>query len=633
LRVYYEVLVSLVNQQNCTEVHTGLSPALLHSSSSNRCVDYLRLSRTNDNQGDVTTSSHPIQKEITSEKLNGLIQLADELLQTEPREALIPAHEAIELAKTLNDDYALAQGLRCLGLSHYHLSDYDVALRFMFEAVELAKSLQDLMTLSECERICGSIYLSQGRLSEALQRFEVSLDLAQQTGNQNAQSSALNNIAIIYRAFEENERALEFENQNLKLSQSIGDVKSIIRASNAIGLIHLELAENKSEQDPERKQELLLALDLFEQALQAARETQFRPAEIALLNNIGCVYMARHEPQKALEFFDAQLEIAQAFGDRKRFANGIVDSGRAHLALGNLNLAFDLISEAHQAFEEVGAHDELAKTHKDLSAIFEARGNITLALEHFKQFHTLEATVKSDAAKQRTQTLAAKFDLEKSRLESEMYRIRTTELESKVAERTQEVLDAQFEMLERLANAAEFRDSDTGTHTRRVGRIASAVGKRLGLPREDALLLRSAAQLHDIGKIGIPDAILFKRGTLTDVEWEIMKSHTTLGAKMLEDGKSRLLQMAEEIAMTHHERFDGTGYPVGLVGTDIPLTGRVVAVVDMYDALLSERPYKGAWSKTDALYEIKRVAGTHFDPAVVRVFLDVIESDLTEAWD
>jgi putative nucleotidyltransferase with HDIG domain len=366
---------------------------------------------------------------------------------------------------------------------------------------------------------------------------------------------------------------------------------------------------------------------LFEEALKPARETQFRQAEIALLNNIGCVYMARHDPKKALEYFDAQLEIAQAFGDRKRFANGIVDSGRAHLALGNLDLAFNLIWEAHQAFEEVGAHDELAKTHKDLSAIYEARGEIALALENFKQFHTLEATVKSDAAKQRTQTLAAKFDLEKSRLESQMYRIRTDELEVKVAERTQQLLDSQFEMLERLANAAEFRDSDTGTHTRRVGRIAAAVGARLGISSEDTQLLRSAAQLHDIGKIGIPDSILLKEGKLTEQEWEIMKSHTTLGAKMLEDGKSRLLQMAEEIALTHHERFDGSGYPLALTGTNIPLTGRVVAVVDMYDALLSERPYKGAWSRSDALFEIKRVAGTHFDPEVVRVFLDVLEGE------
>ena len=606
----------------------------LHFASTKRWVDYLRSARIKDYLGEITTSnSTQVQQEVTTEHLNRLIQLAESLSQTEPRQALVPASEAMKLARSLNDEGALAQSLRWLGSSHYFLSEYELALKYSLEAVEIARRSEDLLTTSECERISGLVYLDQGKLSEALERFEVSLELSQYLQNASGISSALNNIAIIYYAFEENERALEYHTRNLELSKSIGNTRSIIPASNAIGLIHLELAEGKSEKDPERAEELRIALDLFEQALELSRETQFRQAEIALLNNIGCVYMARHEPQKALEFFDRQLEVAQAFGDRKRFANGIVDSGRAHLALGHLDLAFDLIWEAHQAFEEVGAQDELAKTHKDLSAIFEARGNIALALEHFKKFHILEATVKSEAAKQRTQTLAAKFDLEKSRLESEMYRLRTTELEVKVQERTQDVMDAQFEMLERLANAAEFRDSDTGTHTRRVGRIAAAVGARLGIPSEDALLLRSAAQLHDIGKIGIPDSILFKKGALTNAEWEIMQSHTTLGATMLEAGKSRLLQMAEEIALTHHERWDGTGYPRGLAGSDIPLNGRVVAVVDMFDALLSERPYKGAWSRSDALHEIKRVAGTHFDPEVVRTFLDVIEADETKSWD
>ena len=457
----------------------------------------------------------------------------------------------MKLAKSLSNQGALAQSLRWLGSSHYFLSEYELALKYSLEAVEISKQLEDLLTTSECERICGLVYLDQGKLSEALERFEVSLELSQGLQNASGVSSALNNIAIIYYAFEENERALEYHTRNLQLSKSIGNTRSIIPASNAIGLIHLELAESKSEEDPEREKELQIALDLFEQALELSRETQHRPAEIALLNNIGCVYMARHDPKKALEYFDAQLEVAQAFGDRKRFANGIVDSGRAHLELGNLDLAFDLIWEAHQAFEEVGAQDELAKTHKDLSAIFEARGDIALALEYFKKFHALEATVKSEAAKQRTQTLAAKFDLEKSKLESEMYRLRTDELEKKVQERTQEVLDAQFEMLERLANAAEFRDSDTGTHTRRVGRIAAAVGARLGIPSEDALLMRSAAQLHDIGKIGIPDSILFKKGALSSAEWKIMQSHTTLGATMLEGGKSRSLPPSEEAAICH----------------------------------------------------------------------------------
>lgn len=573
-----------------------------------------------------------MQAEATTERLYGLLQVAESLSQTEPRQALIPAVAAMGLARELNDLQALAQSLQWLGSSHFNLSEYDIALKYILEAIDLNNQLQDLKALCECERLCGGIYFEQGKLSEALARFEISLQLSQQTQNQYNMSSALNNIANIYHAFEEKERALEYHTQNLKLSQEIGDNKSTIRALNHIGLIYLELAEVKAEDDPEREAELQAALDLFNQAFLISREIQFRPAEIALLNNIGCVYMARYEPQKALEYFDKQLELAQAFGDRKRFANGIVDSGRAHLALGNFDLAFNLIWEAHQAFEEVGAQDELAKTHKDLAAIFEAKDDIALAFGHFKQFHTLEATVKSDTAKQRTQTLAAKYDLEKSRLEAEMYRLRTVELEVMVKERTQDVVDAQFEMLERLANAAEFRDSDTGTHTKRVGRIAAAVGERMGLASAEVELLRSAAQLHDIGKIAIPDAILLKAEKLTSDEWEIMKTHARLGAQMLMNGKSKLLNLAEEIALTHHEHWDGTGYPDGLAGKSIPLSGRVVAVVDKYDALLNERPYKKPWTRQDAIEEIYRVTGTQLDPEVVGHFMIVIDTPEARAW-
>ena len=336
----------------------------LHFASTKRWVDYLRSARIKDYLGEITTSnSTQVQQEVTTEHLNRLIQLAESLSQTEPRQALVPASEAMKLARSLNDEGALAQSLRWLGSSHYFLSEYELALKYSLEAVEIARRSEDLLTTSECERISGLVYLDQGKLSEALERFEVSLELSQYLQNASGISSALNNIAIIYYAFEENERALEYHTRNLELSKSIGNTRSIIPASNAIGLIHLELAEGKSEKDPERAEELRIALDLFEQALELSRETQFRQAEIALLNNIGCVYMARHEPQKALEFFDTQLEVAQSFGDRKRFANGIVDSGRAHLALGHLDLAFDLIWEAHQAFEEVGAQDEIGRAH------------------------------------------------------------------------------------------------------------------------------------------------------------------------------------------------------------------------------------------------------------------------------
>jgi PAS domain S-box-containing protein len=186
-----------------------------------------------------------------------------------------------------------------------------------------------------------------------------------------------------------------------------------------------------------------------------------------------------------------------------------------------------------------------------------------------------------------------------------------------------ELEEAQFEMLARLTAAAEFHDDNTGQHTRRVGDVSVTIARRLGLPCEQVDLIGRAAPLHDVGKIAIPDAILGKSGRLTCPEFEQMKTHTTIGAQMLAGSAFALLEMAEEIALTHHERWDGTGYPAGLEGDAIPIAGRIVAVADVFDALTHERPYKEAWSEDDALAEMAAQSGRQFDPQVLDAFLAV----------
>jgi putative two-component system response regulator len=195
-------------------------------------------------------------------------------------------------------------------------------------------------------------------------------------------------------------------------------------------------------------------------------------------------------------------------------------------------------------------------------------------------------------------------------------------LQSEELQRSLESITAlNIEMLARLAAAAEFRDDDTGQHTRRVGNLSVAIAERLGVPALDVGLIRLAAPLHDVGKISLPDAILCKPGRLTDAEFEQMKTHSTIGGEMLTGSAFALLEVAEQVALTHHEKWDGSGYPNGLAGEDIPIAGRIVAVADVFDALTHVRPYKAAWSKTDALAEIAGHAGRHFDPQVVEAFL------------
>ena len=194
-------------------------------------------------------------------------------------------------------------------------------------------------------------------------------------------------------------------------------------------------------------------------------------------------------------------------------------------------------------------------------------------------------------------------------------------LESKVQERTQDLERAQLETLQRLALAAEYRDDDTGLHTKRVGLIASCIAEELGLPSNQVDLILQAAPLHDVGKIGITDAILLKPDKLTDEEFATMQQHTVIGAGMLSGSTSPWLQLAEQIALSHHERWDGKGYPAGLAGKDIPLVGRIVAVADVFDALTHERPYKKAWQEDAAKAEIESKVGSQFDEHVVKAFL------------
>jgi putative two-component system response regulator len=189
-------------------------------------------------------------------------------------------------------------------------------------------------------------------------------------------------------------------------------------------------------------------------------------------------------------------------------------------------------------------------------------------------------------------------------------------LEQRVQERTVELEGAYLDTLERLASAAEFRDDETGRHTERVGEVAALLAGALDLPEEDLFLIRRAAPLHDVGKIGIPDAILRKPGPLTSEEWEVMKTHASIGARILAGGRSRVVQLAEEIALYHHEQWDGGGYPQGVAGEAIPLPGRLVMVADVYDALTSDRVYRDAWPVEMVLAYIREYAGRRFDPRI-----------------
>jgi putative two-component system response regulator len=214
--------------------------------------------------------------------------------------------------------------------------------------------------------------------------------------------------------------------------------------------------------------------------------------------------------------------------------------------------------------------------------------------------------------------------LRRRRLEVEN-RAHRQNLEALVAERTREVRLSEEETIQRLAKAAELRDNETGHHIERMSAYSALIARRLGFPDELAEQLRLAAAMHDVGKIGIPDAVLRKPGRHTEAERDVMRSHAELGRRILAGSPAAILEMGAIIAWTHHEKFDGSGYPRGLRGDAIPIEGRIVAVADVFDALMSARVYKPALPLDEVLAIMRAESGKHFDPAVLEAFLGALD--------
>ncbi|WP_104992498.1 HD domain-containing phosphohydrolase [Deinococcus sp. NW-56] len=369
----------------------------------------------------------------------------------------------------------------------------------------------------------------------------------------------------------------------------------------------------------------------YGRALELARAVQNRYGELSALDGLARVLLAWDRVGEAQEALREAEQIALDTGD-------VEGQLEVLLHLGEVYVRQEALPEATSTFERaLGLADEIGRPKASCDALrclyqLHARlGQTERAFQALEQLYGRERSLLNAEVDERVQGMTARFEVERAQHQAELNRLRMVaaeearaDAEAEVRDRTRSLELAQIEVVTRLAVAAEYRDDTTGDHTQRVGQLSAAIGARLGLPPEEVELLRIAARLHDVGKIGIPDSILLKQGPLTSEEYRQMQRHTVIGARILAGGQSRLLQMAETIAQNHHEHWNGRGYPCGLSGEDIPLVARIVAVADVYDALTHRRAYKAAWPQEQALAELTAQIGWQFDPAVVREALVVL---------
>jgi HD-GYP domain-containing protein (c-di-GMP phosphodiesterase class II)/Tfp pilus assembly protein PilF len=490
------------------------------------------------------------------------------------------------------------------------------ALESLKQALVVHREHHNHLDQAICLINSGVLYTDQGDYPQALESLlEARGLLRDQVSNPRQEGNCLINLGRVYESMREYEKAIDIYTETLALARRNAD-----RLIEAMASVNLGAAQALLEHHDE-------AMPLFQRALEIARDIGLRQVEIAALDGIGTVRLAFGNLEEALESHREALRLARETGYREQEIESLVNLARVHLASKNPDLALELLLEALPFAERAELQKFVVDIHALLAETQEARGDFRAALHHHREYHRSERSMFSFEAERRAKHLKMTFELERARGETEVIRRANERLEENVFVRTKELEEARVEVVMRLAVAAEYRDDTTGQHTSRVGILAARIAERLGLPAEEIELLRLAARLHDVGKIGISDLLMLKPDKLTPLEFERIKDHTTIGAQILSGGQSPLLQLAEVVALTHHERWDGHGYPHGLSGEEIPLEGRIVAVADVYDALLSDRPYKKAWFEPEARAEIQAQSGAQFDPRVVQAFLDILKED------
>jgi putative two-component system response regulator len=488
--------------------------------------------------------------------------------------AIEPASDACQLAEKSNLPALQRRAFTLLGIAQADTGNISAAVECYAKALELARQLGD--RVSECVVWInlGAALFHAAQYRDAIACFEHVIEMSSKDeALTSMRPNAFSNIALCALHLEDFARGLRAAetavNESAPPVTATDKLSRVLRENHYIRLL---LEVNNLEKARER----------CEIARAFARESHSPRAEIAAAIAEGLYEVHAGKVDVGISRLTATLE-------RSRLVRSMLRD-----TLGALVKAFEIIGQPERALIYLREMMEATRQVQQENALH----HLKLHMERLGQ-------------------ISEGMGAEETRLARQEAALR-----GKVAE--QELFKSRIEMLERLAVTAELRDDSTGEHSYRVGMLAGLVAEEYGCDQETCFMVELAARLHDIGKIGVPDAILLKPDKLNDSERQIMRTHTTVGAELLSKSNIPHMQMAEEIARSHHEWWDGGGYPGNVSGSAIPLSARITALADVFDALTHKRPYKEPWSIDSALAEIARLKGSQFDPQLTDVFLVLV---------
>ena len=556
-------------------------------------------------------------QERNQQRVRTLLDDAARCRTAEPERSRQFALDARVLARSQSQPAFEAEALYHLASIAHQRGQSEYAFALATEAVELAQPNEVSLTQAWSLHLIGVVHYQAGNYPEALEHCLRALQIYRATDHGVDEGRILHTVAAIYQSMADYDRAIATYETALAVNEALTrpDVDVMVLGN---------LARIRG-----RRGEYLVAVELGRRAISLARQDAPR-----LVGSLLADLAEAHAGLGDLAAADACFEEARA-GWLAHVGSGddlpvteqlgvMVSEGRVALRRGRLDDAIAALLAALDLADRTDHRELELELHDLLAVAYKQAGRLPEALEHRERHFALHREIFTDAADLRMRTVQVAHDNENARHLGEITRLTTSGLVADYAAEHSDVDAYHLEAYERLAALAELRGGNTTRHTNGVGDLAAEIGHAIGQDPEWCERLRLAARLHDIGKVAVSDRLLLKPGPLTVEEFDEIKQHTVWGRRLLSGVSTDLFALAAEAAWSHHEWWDGSGYPNGFAGESIPLSGRIVAIADVFDSLATRRVYKREWTRDEAVRFVVSGSGSQFDPELIDAFVKVL---------